>query len=360
MAETSSIEWTDATWNPITGCSVLTSGCARCYAMTLAGGRMQNHPSRRGLTVMTSAGPVWTGEVRFNEPWLCEPLGWGKPRRIFVCAHGDLFHENVPDAWIDRVFAVMALRPDHSFQVLTKRAARMRAYITDPDTPRRIFAALAGVAPASADTAWRHWVTGMRLQMAAERIAAWPLANVWLGVSAEDQETANFRVAELLKTPAAVRYVSAEPLLGGIDFTRIATLVYKGCELVDALAGVGKDFLGVETVRGLPRIDQVIVGGESGPRARPSPHPAWVLAIRDACVGAGVAFFFKQWGDWKPCEADDGEWPIDANTCGRLQLDGRLGPDGWPMQRVGKKFAGRQLAGLEWNEQPRAPEALAA
>ena len=109
MAENTKIEWADATWNPITGCSVTSPGCTNCYAMKLAGTRLQHHPSRAGLTVPSKAGPVWTGEVRFNEQWLTQPLQWKRPRRIFVCAHGDLFHENVPDEWIDKVFAVMAL-----------------------------------------------------------------------------------------------------------------------------------------------------------------------------------------------------------------------------------------------------------
>jgi len=130
MAEHSTIEWTDATWNPITGCSVVSPGCANCSAMSLAGTRLKHHPSRAGLTTDSKAGPVWNGKVRLNESWLTQPLQSKRPRRIFVCAHGDLSAEGVPDAWIDRVFAVMALAPQHTFQVLTKRAARMRAYLT--------------------------------------------------------------------------------------------------------------------------------------------------------------------------------------------------------------------------------------
>ena len=121
MSDGTKIEWTDATWNPITGCSVVSPGCTNCYAMKLAGTRLQHHPSRTGLTKDTKAGPVWTGEVRFNEQWLDEPLRWKRPRMIFVCAHGDLFAEGVPDEWIDKTFAVMALAPQHIFQVLTKR-----------------------------------------------------------------------------------------------------------------------------------------------------------------------------------------------------------------------------------------------
>jgi len=129
LSDKSKIEWTDATWNPITGCAIDTPGCINCYAMRLAGTRLKHHPSRKGLTKMVKGKPVWTGEVRLNEAWLKQPLQWARPRRIFVCAHGDLFYESVPDEWIDKVFAVMALASRHTFQVLTKRADRMRAYI---------------------------------------------------------------------------------------------------------------------------------------------------------------------------------------------------------------------------------------
>jgi protein gp37 len=127
MSDNSHIEWTDATWNPITGCSILSPGCTNCYAMGLAGTRLRHHPSRAGLTREVNGHHVWTGDVRLNEQWLTQPLQWSRPRMIFVCAHGDLFHESVPDEWIDRVFAVMALCPQHTFLVLTKRSARMRA-----------------------------------------------------------------------------------------------------------------------------------------------------------------------------------------------------------------------------------------
>jgi len=133
MADKSKIRWTEATWNPITGCSVVSAACKNCYAMKLAGTRLQHHPSRVGLTQDTANGPVWTGDVRFNEGWLDQPLRWKKSRKIFVCAHSDLFHESVPDEWIDQIFAVMALAPQHNFQVLTKRPRRMLAYLSSQD-----------------------------------------------------------------------------------------------------------------------------------------------------------------------------------------------------------------------------------
>ena len=201
MADKSKIEWTDATWNVITGCSVHSTGCRSCYAMRLAGTRLQHHPSRVGLTVDTKAGPVWTGEVRFNEEWLDQPLRWKKPRMIFVCAHSDLFHEEVPDAWIDSVFAVMALAQPHTFQVLTKRASRMRAYMRGL-TMERLEAAL----PFGYTLRYRGmWLTSL------------PLKNVWLGVSVEDQAAAQERIHHLCNTPAAVRWISAEPLLGPVN-----------------------------------------------------------------------------------------------------------------------------------------------
>ncbi len=167
MADGTHIEWTDATWNPVTGCSVVSPGCTNCYAMKLAGTRLQDHPSRAGLTKPSKAGPAWTGEVRFNDGWLDQPLRWKRSRRIFVCAHADLFHENVPDEWIDKVFAVMTMTPQHQFQVLTKRSARMRNYMVSRSCrfPAR------GVRP-----------------------------NVWLGVSVEDQARADERIPDLLAT----------------------------------------------------------------------------------------------------------------------------------------------------------------
>ena len=138
MADKTEIEWTDATWNPVTGCSIASPGCRHCYAMRLAGGRLKDLPSRRGLTRKGNAGPVWTGEVRFNEQWLIDPLRRRAPKRIFVCAHGDLFHPSVPTEWIDLVHAVMACAPRHDFQVLTKRSLRMEAYFTDPDLEERV------------------------------------------------------------------------------------------------------------------------------------------------------------------------------------------------------------------------------
>lgn len=273
VAEHSTIEWTDATWNPITGCAVVSPGCSNCYAMRLAGTRLAHHPSRAGLTRDTKAGPVWTGEVRFNEEWLTQPLRWKRPRQIFVCAHGDLFAEGVPDAWIDRVFAVMALAPQHTFQVLTKRSARMREYMADPHTPGRIYDLVCDLAVIEAvDVVLvapgfeAGAPTGRRVLL-----GLWPVPSVWVGVSAEDQRRADERIPDLLATPAAVRWVSAEPLLGPLDLWLYLDPQHQFRR----------------------RLDWIVAGGESGPGARPM-LIEWARSLRDQCNGAGVAFFMKQ------------------------------------------------------------------
>jgi protein gp37 len=198
MADNTKIEWADATWNPITGCSVLSPGCTNCYAMKLSGTRMKHHPSRAGLTIETKAGPVWNGEVRFNEQWLTQPLRWTKPRMIFVCAHADLFHESVPDEWIDRVFAVMALAPQHIFQVLTKRSARMRKYLARESFLSRIGNS-SRVEPLQLKGEWFPNERAIRQILGS----TFPLPNVLLGDRVEDQKRADERIPDLLATPAA-------------------------------------------------------------------------------------------------------------------------------------------------------------
>ena len=271
MADGTKIEWTDATWNPVTGCAVVSPGCTNCYAMRLAGTRLRHIASRAGLTRDSKAGPVWTGETRLNKAELRKPLRWRRPRRIFVCAHGELFAESVPDDWIDRVFAVMALAPQHTFQLLTKRARQMREYMTAPRVADRVYDIVCDEAMLNRANVTLLVDAGLeKYAPPGPRVVlgTWPLRNVWLGVSAEDQTRADERIPDLLATPAAVRWVSAEPLLGPIDFARV---------MVD----------------GDPRLDWIVVGGESGAGARPM-HPAWARSIRDQCAEAGVPFFMKQ------------------------------------------------------------------
>jgi protein gp37 len=295
MADKTHIEWTrgddgtpGATWNPVTGCTMVSAGCTNCYAMGLAGTRLAHHPSRAGLTRESGGRPVWTGEVRLNEQWLDQPLRWRRPRRIFVCAHGDLFHEAVPDAWIDRVFAVMALAPQHQFQVLTKRPDRMQEYFK----ARREGDPWAEAADYLADR------LGLKDHPVVLEPRDIPLPNVWLGVSVEDQATADARIPHLLATPAAVRFVSAEPLLGPVDLTAVKR--WSPCSIPE-YGGDGHELL--SCLLGPSRLDWVIVGGESGPGARPM-EAAWAESLRDQCRAAGVAFFMKQMAKKAPIPAD--------------------------------------------------------
>lgn len=234
-----------------------------------------------GLTKLTKAGPQWTGIVRPVEAALLEPLSWRKPRRVFVNSMSDLFHDDVPDVFIDRVFAVMGLAKQHTFQVLTKRANRMRCWMLRHEQrhPNQVNVVLPD--PYGKDGA----------VVVVERARRWPLPNVWLGVSAEDQKHADERIPLLLQTPAAVRFISAEPLLGPLFG-------------LDQWLGGGADNRQFWTAhfpvddRGfahIPGLDWVIVGGESGPGARPF-DVAWARSILDQCKSAGVACFVKQLG----------------------------------------------------------------
>jgi protein gp37 len=355
MSDGTLIEWTDATWNVINGCSVVSPGCTNCYAMKLAGTRLRNHPSRQGLTKPSKAGPVWTGETRFNEPVLTDPLKWKRPRKIFVCAHGDLFHESVPFGWIDRVFAIMALASQHVFQVLTKRPDRMREYFTDPNTWGRIIAASDDLKPS---TKWNGNAYQLRYEITTNGF----LPNVWLGTSVEDQARADERVPHLLATPAAVRWISAEPLLGPVDFVHVKHDAIEGAS-IDCLRGlewsppdrefqvsVGMSPRNWTGKQGPSRIHWIVVGGESGDGARPM-NRDWARRVRDHCLAAGVAFHFKQWGNWVP------EDHLDSATAAATYQDDLKNKrtyrfTGEPMRRVDKKTAGRLLDGVQHDGYP--------
>ena len=263
-----SIEWTEATWNPIRGCSRVSEGCRNCYAEKFAYRFSGPGQPYEGLVRINAAGerkPEWNGQVRFIEKHLLDPLKWKEPRRIFVNSMSDLFHENVPDEWIDRIFAVMALCPQHIFQVLTKRPERMRKYLLGKSDKNH--RAAVWMAMASFDEG-----LGMPCP-------EWPLPNVWLGVSVEDQDVLNKRVWTLLKTPAAVRFLSAEPLLGPLDLNAGELLIDKRLYRYT----IGR------------YLDWVIVGGESGPGAR-SCNLSWLKSIVDDCAAAKVPCFVKQLG----------------------------------------------------------------
>ncbi|WP_421925526.1 phage Gp37/Gp68 family protein [Neoaquamicrobium sediminum] len=376
MAEHSTIEWTDATWNPVTGCSIVSPGCANCYAMKLAGTRLKHHPSRAGLTVDSKNGPVWNGKVRFNEQWLDQPLRWRRPRMIFVCAHGDLFHEDVPDEWIDRVYAGMAETWWHTYQVLTKRSARMRAYFAAEDLRDRI----GEIQRKALGDNCAYTNVGLD--------APWPLPHVWLGVSAERQKEADERIPDLLATSAAIRFLSAEPLLGPIDLSAIrwqdedAEIRYNALTAEAWVENSDSASAYTDECDGNTRLDWVIAGGESGDRANPM-HPGWARALRDQCVAADVPFFFKQWGNWSAV-SQMSEEQIDAcypplserhpdatrhplvDEC-VLHADGSRhrhvdrnaflqGTGAMTMFEVGKKRAGRLLDGVKHDGMPQPRE----
>lgn len=374
MADTS-IEWTERTWNPIVGCSLASPGCTNCYAMKMAG-RLEamGVECYQGTTQKTKAGFVWTGKIAVNESAMLEPWTRKKPTVWFVNSMSDLFHPDVPEAVIDRVFAVMAMCPQHTFQVLTKRPYRMQQYLAHGSTVRRI---MENVAQLVRDTApdpdrfhrafhthhakfakmhaWTHLggiASDMFLRNEPNRShpshLQWPLLNVWVGASIEDNQRMHERANDLAAVPAAVRFWSAEPLLGPI-------------------ANVPKNWWP----------DWVICGGESGARARPM-HPDWARSLRDQCTDNGVPFFFKQWGDWAPHVAVGNEHggvdmvpPVSFKAAHRWRRwdHGRsraaradesvsefLAP-GVISVPVGKKAAGRLLDGVQHDGIPTSMEA---
>lgn len=312
MSDHSAIEWTDATWNPTTGCTKISPGCAHCYIERTPAFRIAGNTFVRGKT-----------DIAIFHDRLEQPLHWRKPRRVFVNSLSDLFHDDISDAFIDRVFAVMALAPQHTFQVLTKRADRMLAYLTGTADGWGRAARIADAAqkslgfdgakykpmkpPAlpSADVFWMGSCNPPD-QPYRERwiLKTWPLNNVWLGVSVENQHFADERIPLLLQTPAAVRFISAEPLLGPVDIEQW---------LIESVLTDS----GWHT---WPKLDWVIVGGESGPRARLF-RVEWARSIIAQCKATGVPCFMKQLGDN----------PISALGLGGMMRASKRGdPDEWP------------------------------
>lgn len=260
MAETQ-IEWTDATWNPVAGCSIVTAGCTHCYAMEMAKRLEAMHIKKyAGLTRKSGLRTVWNGVVREDRDALAIPYGWRKPRKIFVNSMSDLFHERVSDAFIFDVWKVMRETPHHNYQILTKRPERMA-------------------------------------ELVATKIGE-VLPNVWLGTSIEDGNVID-RINYLRKAPAAIRFISFEPLIGSVGS-------------VD-----------------LQGIHWAIVGGESGKSARPI-REEWIDEIYVQCLSADTAFFFKQWGTW-----------------------------GKDNKKRSKKANGREYRGRTWDEMPAEAQAVA-
>jgi protein gp37 len=351
MSDDTAIEWTDATWNPIVGCSIVSPACTNCYAMAQAARieRMQPGGHYAGTTEQVKGNPVWTGVLnQAPEHILLQPLRWKRPRRIFVNSMSDLFHDAVAEAWIDRIFAVMALAPQHTFQILTKRPKRMRPYCSANDVAQRI--------------AWAS--VDLPCDDELVRIPSWPLKNVWLGVTAEDQPRADERIPELLETPAAVRFVSIEPMLGPVDLMKIDIAAWLRTYRPDSDIGLHEfdpdmrlpllmPFYHWQSGYSSPGLDWVICGGESGPRARPM-HPQWARDLRDQCKASGVPFFFKQWGEWSPNDY----LATDSSRAGFISPDGTLLDDVVEVNkskcekpcrliwRVGKKVAGSLLDGI--------------
>ncbi len=299
MVRHTAIEWTDDTWNPVRGCSRMSEGCRHCYAEQQAARIVRMGKGKPtaydGLVRLVNGDARWTGVVRLVPDHLADPLRWRKPRRIFVNSMSDLFHESLDDAAIAAVFGVMAAAPHHIFQVLTKRARRMREWFAwvveaaqrDNASPAAFCFALAG--PRG---------IGNRPRSATDvaRAASWPMPNVHLGVSVENQEAADERIPELLETPAAVRFLSCEPLLGPVDLTLRGSRIKEWDEdwKYDTLNGCEWASPHSEVENGSSAgLDWIISGCESGPGARPC-DVSWLRSLRDQCAAAGVAYFLKQ------------------------------------------------------------------
>lgn len=280
------IEWTNETWNPVTGCTKVSEGCRNCYAERMS----KRLAGRFGYPEAPNS-----FDVTLHPDRLEDPIHWKKPRMVFVCSMGDLFHPDVPDEFIARVWGEMRGAREHTFQILTKRPERALSFLKQCKS-------------------WEGWIThnGDPVERAYDGTGIivgdeenWPLPNVWIGVSVEDQAAADERILVLLDTPAAVRFVSIEPILGPVYLWR------------NTSGNMGDlEWDGRQTF--IEGLDWVIVGGESGPGARP-PVTYWIRNIRDQCVAADVSFFFKQWGG-----PNKKGWVIDGKVYSGRELDGEI------------------------------------
>lgn len=323
------IEWATMSWNPVTGCTPVSAACDHCYAARMA-------KRLRGRYGYPADEPF---RVTLHPERLEEPLHWKKPRRVFVVSMGDLFHTDVHRDDILRVWMTMERCQQHTFLVLTKRAERMQRLLSE-------------------------WMWPALQLATCLRPGVWPLPNVWLGVTAENQATADERIPLLLQTPAAKRFVSCEPLLGRIYLdgrNQVADEVYYN--FLKGETGPSCQHRSIKPTE-TPHLDWVIVGGETGPGARPM-HPQWGRSLLEQCKFAGIPFFWKSWGDWAPVTplfegrdeaAEDGRGELEAvDSAGHIWRvgDGQPSdPRTWLMEKVGKKAAGRLLDGREWNEFP--------
>lgn len=368
MSDKTGIEWTDATWNPVTGCSKVSQGCKYCYA------------ERDWARLSANPGTKYFGrdftEVATHAEVLPLPCRWTKPRRIFVNSMSDLFHEAVSFEFIAAVFGVMAAASWHTFQVLTKRPERTLEFFAWLDAhPERAEFDSARLQEKYPGADWRPFLCadlasrvlpdgGDGLRVAID--GQWPLPNVWLGVSVEDQAAADERVPLLLRVPAAVRFLSIEPLLGPISLTSCGHIApdEDGPDRIGYMVGPddGKSGLWPTRAEALAKsgLHWVIVGGESGPKARPM-HLDWARDLRDQCTATGVPFLFKQWGEYVPAELALVEgrpepWRIAQNGSRAWSPTESLQPrDTWvpvALWKPGKRVAGRLLDGVEHNGYP--------
>lgn len=356
MGAKTGISWTDSTWNCLRGCTRVSEGCRNCYAESTAYRFSGEGLPYEGLAVLKNGHASWTGKVDWiGEHWE-DPLRWTRPRRIFVNSMSDLFHENVPNLWIDNMIAVMqhAQSRGHIFQILTKRPQRMLDYFSDPNLYSRLMVCV--------DAVRGHWPKMPVIPFSDP--VKFPLKNVWLGVSTENQKAADERVPLLVATPAAVRFISAEPLLGPIDFEYPKTLYPDGPPM--CCSGTAQMECGCGGKPTEPPllwgINQIIVGGESGHHARPM-MSNWAGDIERQCRDWRVSFFFKQNGEYvdagheefgrlpagplKYLRSDGTEWPI-----GSVPQDEDA--DVNTMKRVGRKRAGDTLYGKTYHEFPEA------
>ncbi|MBZ9574597.1 phage Gp37/Gp68 family protein [Modicisalibacter sp. MOD 31.J] len=405
MGDKTGIEWTSATWNPLRGCSRVSDGCRHCYAETqaariIAMDRGRGVPEGEGAyDGLLAKGGQWNGKIKLVPELLIQPVRWTKPRKIFVNSMSDLFHENVPFEYVAAVFAVMASTPRHTYQILTKRPKRMRdffawlaekadganeryinseqhqagvkarqalrdqgkASLDEPAPPTEMLRGLYDIAAPIVDEHMDQQARRHHLKSLGQcHWRNWPLDNVWLGVSVEDQATADERIPLLIETPAAVRWLSMEPLLGPVSLRWMAAWPENPPYTAQNPYNEGV----TDHLDGLRRLDWVVVGGESGKDARPM-HPQWAFDLRDQCAEAGVPFMFKQWGEWVPRSAcyhilEDGtacsnrdpgavQWPsvrlTEAGNDGHRLEHAGDGGDVY-MQRVGKRAAGRRLQGI--------------
>lgn len=375
----SKIEWTEKTWNPIVGCSLVSEGCTNCYAMKMAH-RLASIPAQAhaygGLTRMRmrkNGGPVWTGDVRFLEDRLFEPAMNKKPTMYFVNSMSDLFHGKLHDDQIAMIFAVMALCPQHTFQVLTKRPQRAAEWMIEnihrtgaasidlaatwairrrPELFLEMEKGMPTYEPLQhlAKAGWKRTdgifpsPAGSHLETNWAYCGKIPFDHIWMGVSIENQATYDQRIEWVWKIPARTIFISFEPLLGPIQLkrTRYTSGVSASVEYVPSISMWGFDWM--------------IVGGESGPGARPM-HPDWVKGLKDAADVAGIPLFFKQWGEYLPhCQADAEDRTDDLPTSAMRQFPSPHNPGKMnSYYKIGKAKAGHKLGSQTYRQFPQNP-----